>query len=261
MTDSPDSGQVADAKMGFWNQRAELGERSGTDDVNLKRLELEFVVSRVPAESHVLDIGCGVGATLIQLVAEKGISGVGVDFAQRMVEASAAAAREAGLEDALSFQLGKVPGLMAGLGEFDVVLTERSLINLDDEPEQHEAFNDIMTHLRPHGTFIMIESSVQGLERTNQLRLSLGLDRIEAPWHNTFFDEKTVASWETQEWRLRELVPFTSTYHFLSRVVYAKLATDRGEELKYDSHINQLACRLPPIGDFGPVRAWVWDKV
>jgi hypothetical protein len=42
--------------------------------------------------------------------------------------------------------------------------------------------------------------------------------------------------------------------------VYAKLATDRGEQMRYDSDINMLSLKLPPIGDFGPVRLWVWQR-
>ena len=106
----------------------------------------------------------------------------------------------------------------------------------------------------------MIESFNQGLERTNELRSRLGLERIEPPWHNVFLDETAVIRWATDEFRLEEKVAFSSTYHLLSRVVYARLAKDKGEELKYDSDINLLACELPPIGDFGPVRLWLWRR-
>ena len=57
-----------------------------------------------------------------------------------------------------------------------------------------------------------------------------------------------------------EVIPFTSTYYLLSRVVYARLAKDRNEELRYDSEINQLALKLPSFGDLGAVRLWVWRR-
>jgi len=70
-----------------------------------------------------------------------------------------------------------------------------------------------------------------------------------------------VPKWATDDFILEEVVPFSSTYHFLSRVVYASLARDKGEELKYDSDINILACKLPIVGNFGPVRLWQWRRM
>jgi hypothetical protein len=106
----------------------------------------------------------------------------------------------------------------------------------------------------------MIESSIQGLERTNALRELLQLERMDPPWHNVFLDEESVRAWGTDEFTLEEVIPFSSTYHLFSRVVYARLAADKGEELRYDSEINMLACRLPIIGDFGPARLWHWRR-
>jgi len=134
------------------------------------------------------------------------------------------------------------------------------LINLDEVKSQHEAFCDIMQHVKPGGTFLMIEDSHDGLERLNQVRALLDLERMDAPWHNVFVYDAEVASWATDEYILEEFVPFTSTYYFLSRVVYARLARDKGEELKYDSDINLLAPKLPSFGDLGAVRLWVWRR-
>lgn len=60
---------------------------------------------------------------------------------------------------------------------------------------------------------------------------------------------------------VERVVHVSSTYHFLSRVVNAKLAADSGEELHYDAAINLLAAQLPQgIGEYGPVKACIWRK-
>lgn len=247
-------------KLDFWNSRAELGEIAGTNDFPLKDLELKLIHEKIAPGASVLDVGCGNGDTLLSLARDKGCSGVGIDFSEKMVELAQTKSHSAGRDAEVRFQRGAIPGLPAGLGEFDYALTERCLINLEDEASQRRAFEEIMSHVKPGGHYLMIESCVQGLERTNELREILGLERMDPPWHNAFLDESSVPKWATEQFSLEEVIPFSSTYHFLSRVVYARLAEDKGEPLRYDSEINMLACRLPIIGDFGPARLWLWRR-
>lgn len=251
---------MTEGKLEFWNTRAGLGEIAGTNDFPLKNLELNLIREKITQRASVLDIGCGNGETLILLAREKGCTGTGVDFSEKMVELARATSESAGLNHEVSFQIGALPGLPEGLGEYDYALTERCLINLDSDAAQRQAFLRIMSHVKPGGCYLMIESSIQGLERTNELRQLLDLERMSPPWHNVFLDEFSVENWGTDEFQLEEMVPFTSTYHFLSRVVYARLAADRNEELRYDSDVNMLACRLPVVGNFGPVRLWLWRR-
>lgn len=245
-------------KQEFWDSRADLGETAGTNDFVLKRLEMALLTRYVAKDATVLDVGCGNGDALIRLATDKGCSGVGVDFSPEMVAQAKDRAKEKGLDERLRFVEGALPDLDDSLGKFDHVITERCLINLKDTEEHHAAFEALMRRLKRRGTYLMIESSVQGLARSNELRSRLDLEPIEPPWHNTFIDEEAVETWTTPDWVLEEVLPFSSTYHFLSRVVYAKVAEQRGETLHYDSDINMLALKLPIVGDFGPVRFWVW---
>jgi ubiquinone/menaquinone biosynthesis C-methylase UbiE len=251
---------INEKKQEFWNARSGLGETAGSNDFILKRLETKLLLDRVPSGSNVLDIGCGNGDALIQLATRNDCTGIGIDFAPEMVSAARATCQELQLESRLRFEEGHVPGLRSGLGQFDFVMTERCLINLDEVESQHQAFREIMSHLKPGGTFLMIEDSHDGLAKLNAVRADLDLEPIDAPWHNVFLHEAEVADWAEDNFILEAFVPFTSTYYFLSRVVYARLARDKGEELKYDSDINQLALELPSMGDLGAVRLWVWRR-
>lgn len=245
-------------KLAFWNGRANLGEAAGSNDFVLKRLELKVIKENIPDGASVLDVGCGNGGTLIALAKEKGCTGVGIDFSEAMIRAA-----QAERVPSVSFQVGRCPGLPE-IGLFDVVLTERALINLDTLAEQRRAFDEIMARVKVGGSYLMIECSNQGNELTNEVRTKLGLKRIEPPWHNRFFDEAEVKAWHTASHQLIRMVPFESTYHFLSRVVNAKLALDQGipdTELKYDSPINLLSLELPTVGAFGPVRLWIWKRM
>ena len=107
----------------------------------------------------------------------------------------------------------------------------------------------------------MIECSNQGQENTNILRRSLGLDEIKAPWHNLFFNEKDVESYQDKNFKIIEFKHITSTYHFVSRVLYAEFCKKNNLEMNYDSDLNLISKSLPQeIGEFGPVKSWKWMK-
>lgn len=102
---------------------------------------------------------------------------------------------------------------------------------------------------------------MEGAEETNLLRHRLGLQSMDAPWHNLFFHLHEVKSWSTPSFYVEKVVHISSTYHLLNRVVNAKLTADSGEVLRYDAAINVLAAQLPQeIGEFGPVKACIWRK-
>lgn len=245
----------------FWNERAQHGDNAGTNDVMLKELEERALVARIPTNAHILDIGCGNGSTLIRLAKEKSCSGVGLDYAERLVELARQRAREAGAESNLKFSSGSVLNLMPELGRFDHIITQRCLINLETKAEQEQAFHSIVDRLSNVGLYYMIESFNDGNRALNTLRQNLGLEPMAAPWHNLFFEIPEVLAWEhSYPVTVQEVAHFASTYYFLSRVVYAKLASKQNEELRYDSEINRLSLDLPPMGEFGATKLIVWRK-
>jgi ubiquinone/menaquinone biosynthesis C-methylase UbiE len=247
--------------LDFWNSRSNLGELAGTNDFMLTRIEQQFIADLIPNCSNVLDIGCGNALSLVRLAKEKDCSGIGIDFSEGMVKKSREFVESHGLSHKINIYQNSVPPIPSEYGTFDVVLTNRSLINLTSTKDQKEAVQGIEKIVRPGGMFLMIECSNDGAEFTNFFRKKLKLEPIEAPWHNLFFNEKEVESWQTDTFKIEQFLHISSTYHFLSRVVYAKYAEVKGEQLTYDSLINKISLDLPQqIGEFGPVKAWIWRK-
>jgi len=245
----------------FWDERSHLGKTAGSNDFILSEIEQEFIRAQIPRGSRVLDLGCGNGGTLVRLAQEKGCRCVGIDFSPEMAKVATIAVEEAGVQDSVEIHNFSVPPVPDQFGTFDVVISERCLINLATAEEQKKAVQGVADVLNTGGKYLMVECSQQGADRTNTVRQSIGLYPIDAPWHNLFFDEYEVEKWQSENFRIEDFQHISSTYNFLSRVVYAKLAEQRGEELEYDSDINVLSTTLPPmVGDFGPVKAWVWRK-
>ena len=247
--------------LDFWKKRAEQGPNAGTNDFMLKYLEEDALLTRIPQGAEVLDIGCGNGSTLIRLCEQKGCSGVGLDYADTLLGLAHRAAEDKGLENRVKFRTGDVQQLDSDLGQFEHVITQRCLINLETDDQQKKAFGAIINILRPGGRYYMIEAFNNGNRKLNELREIFQLEPMTAPWHNHFLELDDVLGWEkSYPVVMEEVSHFASTYYFLSRVVYAKLAADRGEPLQYDSEMNKLSLELPSIGEFGATKLIVWRK-
>ncbi|OIO54319.1 hypothetical protein AUJ46_03185 [Candidatus Peregrinibacteria bacterium CG1_02_54_53] len=247
------------ARKEFWNSRAHLGLQAGSQDITAKKLEIEAIASHVNDGMAVLDIGCGNGITAIELARRFSVTVTGIDNAEKMVSAAEELAAKETRKGKTSFRVGDATRLPVDAGIFDVIYTERTLINLSDGQMQEKAIANITRLLAPGGKYLMCENSTQGLKRINDLRIQLGLKEIQPPWHNCYIDDEAMRKLVLPGITLECVEDFSGTYYFLSRIVNAYLAARRGEEPKYDDPINTLALRLPSlIEGFGQTKLWVW---
>ncbi len=246
----------------FWDRRAELGAIAGTNDFVLTSIEQGYLLDAVPAKSHVLDIGCGNGSSLMRLVESNGCTGVGFDFSEKMIEQARMSAQEKGVQECIELYQRAVPPVPNEWGLFQVAYSQRCLINLESTEAQKAAVLSVADTLMPGGFYVMIECFNEGSEETNLLRRRFGLDPMHAPWHNCFFNLHEVKSWSSEGFYVERVVHISSTYHFLSRAWFTpSLRRKLARITKYDSSINLLAARLPQeIGEFGPVKACIWRK-
>ncbi len=244
----------------YWNKRAGLGKWAGSRDVIAKQLEIEAIASYVRDGMNVLDIGCGNGITAIELARRYDVQVTGIDFAMEMVNAARVLTAGQSLRGSVRFQIGDVRDLSDISEKFDLIYTERTLINLPDWPTQCGAIHKIVTLLKAGGLYVMCENSQDGLDTINFFRERLGLLSITPPWHNRYLRDAEIQQVEFPDIALEGVNFYSSTYYFLSRVVNAKLAQQAGKEPDYESPINQLALQLPPYGDMGQGRIWLWRK-
>ncbi len=258
---------MSDKILEFWNSRAGLGESAGTNDLLLKQIEMSALAQLVPDGSRVLDIGCGNGITAFLLAERKSVTVVGIDYAAEMIENAKREAQHRAVESRAQFLIGDIRklGQIEEIANriFDVVITERVLINLASWAEQRAAIQDIVGRLAPGGRYLMCESVEDGLVNINRARACIDLPPIEKPWHNRYLREAEIADVDFAT--LRQRLDFSATYYFLSRVVNAWVAKNENAEPRYDSVINQLAPRLAGIGNFestgfGQTRLWVWER-
>lgn len=231
----------------FWNQRAKQGELSDQEvthrDIWQRWLEVETIKKFLKPSDRALDVGCGNGYTT-KLIVPLVNAVVGMDYSEEMITRAKAdpELRQENLRSSVSFAVGDVLALKpSAFGGFDVVISERCLINLGSWEDQKLAIANIAAVLKPGGRFLFIEGSKQGRTRLNQLRKSLGLEAMPPVWHNLDFDENELMTFLGRDFDVEHQLHF-GVYDFLSRVVHPLLAAP--EPPQYDSKINQMAARL-----------------
>jgi ubiquinone/menaquinone biosynthesis C-methylase UbiE len=250
----------------YWEQRAEQNPgraTATTNDIHLRELEIATILETIaelaiPATADALDVGCGDGySTLAVAGALPSLRMHGIDYSAHMIRnAQESLDQQPDLTERVSFDSGDATDLASTLGtrSFDLILTDRCLINLPTPDLQARAIGEIARHTRPLGYYLAIENFVEGQNAMNEARATLGLPAIPVRWHNVFFDEPRFLREAGRHFDVLGLRDFSSSYYFATRVIYSALCKMRGEEPDYDHDIHRLAVHLPRIGNFSPIR-------
>jgi len=245
----------------FWDLQA---EGHGSNDlatapdhfyrVNIEIRRILEVINLMEPET-ILDMGCGNGFSTLEIArANPTAIVIGVDFSEKMIDAAKKAAK--GVPNVTFFvgdvlSISRHPNLQQL--RFDAVLSTRCLINLANWDEQKLGILQMRKLLAPDGNLILVENVTDGLKKLNKVREMVDLPPIEQRWHNFYLPEKEFAEFIGQNvGKLFSLVlseNIGNLYYLISRVVYAKLAQLEGKEPSYDNPINEIASKLPNMGD------------
>ena len=253
-----------DAKQ-FWDDRSKFGQLAGTNDLIAKQIEMKAISSYIQGGTDVLDVGCGNGMTALYLAQNKRVHVDGIDYSEGMVLSANKLAGEmeytGTLKGSVSFWQDDINLMKPLVKKYDVIYTERMIVNLLTWGEQRKAIKLIFSMLKHGGIYVMCENSHNGLQEINHARLSIGLQPIVAPWHNRYLIDDEILSIEYPGISLEDINYYSSTYYFISRIINAWDAKQQGNsEPDYNSPCNRLALELPPMGNFGQGRIWIWRK-
>lgn len=252
----------------YWNQRASTDANTATtNDVYLRALEREALSSQLRqlgccSESSVLDLGCGDGQTILHLGCEFGCCGIGVDYSPAMVQLANDRLQQIDSNVRITYRVGdlrRAPDIFDG-EQFDFVLTDRALINLETSDEQYTAIAGIAKLVKNNGYYLAIENFIEGNERLNQLRKLFELQPIPVRWHNCYLREEEFMRKVGQYFRQVGKLEFSSSYYFATRVIYSKLCQIEGIEPDYLHPIHRFSISLPQAGDFSPIKLFVMRK-
>jgi ubiquinone/menaquinone biosynthesis C-methylase UbiE len=245
-------------------------------DFNLREIEIDFIINSIlgnvdtasQAPPRILGIGCGNGYTDIRIAKVLKAEIVGIDFSEQMI-CGAEYLKESFKDQMLStpiFQLGDVRKLNWNDGFFDIVISERCLLNLPDRDTQYHVITEVHRVLKKGGIYIMVEGTRSGLRRLNKLRLKVGLepipDRGEDNISSLKFEEEEIEEFLSKYFKIIKKQHF-GMYYLISRVVHPLLVSPN--QPKFDAKINEVARKIathePDYKKIGHVMGFVLKAI
>jgi ubiquinone/menaquinone biosynthesis C-methylase UbiE len=239
-------------------------------DVNTKDLEVDEIIKYLGilachfTDPKILEIGCGNGYTAAKINKAFNVELTGIDFCKDLIKI----ARKRGLKNT-EFKAGNVLQIPFPDETFEIIFTERCLINLESWEKQKRALSEIHRVLKNGGVYIMIEAFTDGLRDLNAARSALGLEPIGQPFHNKYIEKARFVSFMKGRFKLfsekhQEYAPklrtnFLSSYYFGSRVVYPALAADL--PVKHNNKFVEFFKFMEPYGNYAYIQAFVLEKI
>lgn len=241
----------------FWDQRGIENTEDLPDQVQ-KQLELDSILSFVNPNDSVIDVGCGNGKVPLAIsnVAKEVL---GLEYSPKILKKAIPLAKEN-----LSFVQGDVRDLNNIKTEYyDLALSERSLINLNNLEEQGIAVQQIHKVLKSKGKYLMLETSKQGITTLSKLRRDLGLPPIKVPWHNIPIDDDWLLDFTKDKFKHLETIEF-GTYFLITRVIQPLLVAP--EKPSYSHKLNSIASTLSSEfsnfnGKMSQIKLYVLEKL
>lgn len=259
------------------NYYRELAEKGGDSpyttapDEIMRAKEVELIIKffsmlkKVEKNKNlkVLDLGCGNGHTLSLLSeSEPQNTYSGLDFSEELISI----AKDRKLSSC-EFMQGDARSMEHFKdNSFDVIYTERTLINILDWEEQKSALNEISRILKPEGYCFMIEGFTDGWINNNKARRECGLPELKSSFHNKYFEKEKFfehingifavldPSQLGVEWQEAFPFNFLSSHYFIARVLHALVT--KGGDISNTEFVKFFSF-LPPVGNYSPIQLYI----
>lgn len=225
--------------------------RATTKTSTLKTIEVDALARAIRSieiekgsELTILEMGCGNGQNCLSLSRLfPQASFTGVDFISEMVDAANSLKKDNGVSDAqLTFREGNVLNLDFPQSSFDIIFTDRCLINLNTDSLQQQAIKSLSDSLKDGGYLLMIENSQQTYDDQNKARELVGLAPRTPAEFNHFFNEDTLLPYIASiGLDLRDVEDFISIHDL---VLYVLVPMLNGGVVDYEHPIVEAATKL-----------------
>lgn len=241
--------------LDYWNDHAV----ESMYDKNLLTAEIRLLLKHIPEGAKILDAGCGEGEGTLAYSHVSGTLVHAADFSDTRLQKAIARLAE---------RTNVVCKKVDFLGEYeldndyDIVVSQRFLINLMEWSLQQQVLLNLVGMLKPGGRLLLLEGSQQGAASLNEFRAALGLDPIPVKWHNLFLDDHVLVNFLHEHGHKLLEEDGLGTYFLLTRGVRPLL--DQG--LNWDCEFNHLAAaertgELLALGPrFSRLKLWVFQK-
>jgi ubiquinone/menaquinone biosynthesis C-methylase UbiE len=262
--------QLSDSQIReFWTRQAQEHGQSPSaswSDHRVIEMEIREILKYLADGDRVLDVGCANGYSSFEYARARQIAIRGLDYIPGMIDEARRRHAKAGgdLRGRVEFAVDDITALREPTESYDKVIVVRVLINLGNWERQLQGLRESTRVLRPGGTLLLSEATLQGWERLNKLRAEWGLDNIPMPPFNQYLDETKVIAALSPDMALVTVSNFASTYYVGTRVLKPLLA--RASQFEVDvanpnAEWNRWCSQLPAAGDYGTQKLLVFQKL
>jgi predicted O-methyltransferase YrrM len=269
--------ELEDIKQ-HWRKWAEAGVdlRATTKTVTIKQLEIAALVRairRSGMDQHpckVLEGGCGNGQNCIALArALRHFTFDGFDYVDTMVQSARSLAATSGFSDRTRFVIGDLLDVATCdlLPRYDIVFTDRAIINLNTEERQLQAISSLASRVSSGGLLLLLENFSETYDRQNDCRELLGLPRRTPAEFNRFLSgERVEAHVRGIGFDLIGVDDFGSLHDLL---LYVLLPAVNDGRIDYDNRLVTAAAELCErlgsvegdlFGSFGQNRLYAFQR-
>jgi len=239
----------------YWNDNAV----ESMYDKHLLDAEIDLILKHIPEGAKILDAGCGEGEGTLAYSSVPGAMVHAVDFSETRLQK--ARERLAGKTN-VTFKRVDFLDAYELDNDYDVVVSQRFLINLMEWKLQQSVLLDLTGMLKRGGRLLMLEGSRQGVDSLNEFRTTMGLAPIPVKWHNLFFDDGSLIHFMNEHGYRLVAEEGLGAYFLLTRGIRPLL--DR--MLNWDCDFNRLAAaeKTAEVLQLGPrfsrLKLWVFQK-
>ncbi|MEK6730684.1 MAG: class I SAM-dependent methyltransferase [Pseudomonadota bacterium] len=241
-------------------------KESTMHDIFIRDKEIEFIFNTIDKTYKkqdknltILDVGCGNGYLLSQLSARyPDFKFHGLEFNKELYKL----ASERTLKNVQLIQDDCRKDNFKP-NSFDIVISERVLINLLSKEDQITAIEKIYTILNTDGIFIMIESFIEPLVNLNKAQQELCLTEMKPAYHNNYLSESIIDEMKNTGFtEINTSIPqnYLSTHYFTARVLHESLRPENAP-IRNTEFVKFLDAAFPPaIGNYSPLLFRVFTK-
>jgi SAM-dependent methyltransferase len=245
--------QLQDIKLHWQSWASSYGKdlRATTKGRTAKMIECA-AIGRTVAQARatlgrpltVLEVGCGNGFNCSWLASNfADLSVTGVDYIPEMIEAARRRQLDDGISsERLSYAVDDALTLANVTRTYDVVFTNRCLINLNTADLQRQALQCLCDKVAPGGYVMLIENSAEARARQDVLRQAVGLPPRPIDAFNTFIHDGDLEKVLLDRGFAIDECQTISSLHDL--VLYVLMPMINGGKVDYEHPIVEAAAKL-----------------
>lgn len=246
-----------------------------TKTVSIKKLEIMALYGAIKksglSRGEVLEVGCGNGLNCFALAEQlPQLKFTGVDYVPEMIRTANEVKKQnnSKFSDLLFYEadilkLGENSNLKK---EYDIVFTDRCVINLNSPELQQDGVNNLIKKVKNGGFMIILENVKESHRRQNECREAVGLPKRDVPPYNLFLSESDLMSWTSKEMALKETSDFGSLHDLLLYVLVPMTnggTVDYGHPIVHaatDFLLKSSGLKSNSFGNFGQNRLYLFHK-